>query len=176
MPTTSRAPARTWDIWVRFTHWTIAGIVAWNLFGPTDEMHRLVGYGAAMLVFLRIVWGFVGSQPARFATWWPARRHLAEYMRSLIAGKPIDHVSHNPLGALMALTLWLLIVALAFSGWLMRLDAFWGEDWPHDIHTFLSIALEACVCVHIIAAVVMSCWTGINLIGAMVTGRKRTKE
>jgi cytochrome b len=55
----------------------------------------------------------------------------------------------------------------------MRLDAFWGDDWPHELHTYLSIALQVCVCVHIFAAVVMSIWTRDNLIGAMLSGFKR---
>lgn len=52
----------------------------------------------------------------------------------------------------------------------MRLDAFWGEDWPQEIHTWLSVALEVCVCVHVAAAVLMSVWTRENLIGGNVDG------
>ncbi|MBN3762161.1 cytochrome b/b6 domain-containing protein [Burkholderia sp. Ac-20365] len=166
-------PVKTWDLCVRFTHWTVAGIVAWNLFGPTDQTHRVLGYVAAGLVAWRIVWGFIGTQYARFSAWWPTRSHLNDYVRSLAARRPLHHWSHNPLGGLMAIALWLLILALAVSGWLMRLDAFWGEDWPHDLHTLLSTALEVCVCIHIVAAVVMSFWTRDNLIVAMLTGFKR---
>jgi cytochrome b len=166
-------PVKTWDIWVRFTHWSVAGIVAWNLFGPTDQAHRVLGYVAAGLVASRIVWGFIGTTNARFAAWWPGRSHLTAYIRSLAAGKPHRHLSHNPLGGVMALALWLLILALATSGWLMRLDAFWGEDWPQDLHTYLSTALQVCVCAHVLAASVMSVWTRENLIGAMLTGFKR---
>lgn len=88
----------------------------------------------------------------------------------------MHHVSHNPHGGLMALMLWLLILALAISGWIMRLDAFWGEDWPQEVHTWLSLALEVCVCVHVAAAVLMSFWTRENLVGAMVTGCKCLAE
>ncbi len=172
MPSTSVVKVRIWDLWVRLTHWTIAGIVFWNLFGPTDRVHRILGYTAAGLVGLRVVWGFVGTQHARFSAWWPTSPRLVRYLRSLAAGKPFHHLSHNPLGALMAIALWLLVLALAFTGWLMRLDAFWGEDWPQDIHVWLSIALQVCVCIHIVAAIVMSVWTRENLIGAMLTGRK----
>lgn len=168
-------PVKTWDIWVRFTHWSVAGIVAWNLFGPTDPLHRILGYIAAGLVMSRIVWGFVGTTHARFSAWWPTPSHLKDYLRSLAAGKRQHHLSHNPLGGLMALMLWLLILALAASGWLMRIDAFWGEDWPHDLHTWLSIALQICVGVHILAAIVMSVWTRENLIGAMLIGVKRDR-
>ena len=166
-------PVKTWDIGVRFTHWTVAGIVGWNLFGPTDQLHRVLGYIAAGLVACRFGWGFVGTPCARFSAWWPTQARLKDYVRSLAAGAPHRHLSHNPLGGLMAIALWLLILALALSGWLMRLDAFWGEDWPHDLHTVLSIALEICVCVHVLAAIIMSMWTRDNLIGAMLTGFRR---
>jgi cytochrome b len=165
---------KTWDLWVRLTHWIVAGIVAFNLFGPTDATHRVLGYIATGLVGLRIVWGFVGTQYARFSAWWPTSAHLIAYVRSLARGRPMHHLSHNPLGASMAIALWLLVLALGVSGWLMRLDAFWGEDWPQELHTILSIALEVCICVHIAAAIVMSVWTRENLIGSMLTGFKRS--
>jgi cytochrome b len=164
---------KVWDGFVRLTHWTVAGIVLWNLFGPTDSTHRVLGYVAAGLVVARIAWGFVGSRHARFAQWWPTASHLIEYLRSLAKGKPMRHVSHNPLGGLMALVLWFLILALGVSGWIMRLDAFWGEDWPQELHASLAVAVEACVCVHVAAAVLMSLWTRENLIRAMVTGNKK---
>ncbi|KIG02766.1 cytochrome B561 [Caballeronia concitans] len=167
---------KTWDIWVRLTHWTVAGIVVWNLFGPTDATHRLLGYVAAGLVIARIVWGFVGSANARFSAWWPTPARLRTYVRSLAAGRPEHHRSHNPLGGLMALFLWFLILALGVSGWLMRLDAFWGEDWPQEIHTWLSLIIEVCVCVHVAAAVLMTLWTREGLIRAMVTGYKRGEK
>jgi cytochrome b len=164
---------KVWDVWVRLTHWTVAGIVLFNLFGPTDALHRWLGYAAAALVAVRVVWGFVGSRHARFSAWWPTFAHLRDYLRSLAAGKPMHHLSHNPLGGAMALLLWFLILALAVSGWVMRTDAFWGEDWPQEIHTWLSYAVEVCVCVHVAAALLMSVWSRENLIGAMVTGYKR---
>jgi cytochrome b len=167
---------KVWDGFVRLTHWAVAGIVLWNLFGPTDSTHRLLGYIAAGLVVARIAWGFVGSRHARFSAWWPRFSHLVEYLRSLAKGKPMHHLSHNPLGGLMALLLWFLILALAVSGWIMRLDAFWGEDWPQEIHAWLSIAVEVCVCVHVAAAILMSLWTRENLIRAMVTGNKRVRK
>ncbi|QYD69855.1 cytochrome b/b6 domain-containing protein [Paraburkholderia edwinii] len=170
------ARIRIWDWWVRVTHWVIAGIVIWNLFGPTDPLHRKLGYAAAALVGVRIVWGMIGTRYARFSAWWPTRSRLLAYLRSLASGKPSRHLSHNPLGALMALMLWVLVIALALTGWLMRLDAFWGEDWPQEIHTLLAVALEVCVCVHIAATIVMSVWTRENLIAAMLTGYKRTDK
>jgi cytochrome b len=177
MPATPTPPAariKVWDLFVRLTHWAIAGIVVWDLFGPTDPLHRWLGYGAAALAALRIVWGFAGTRYARFSAWWPSWPHLKQYLHSLWRGQPGSHIAHNPLGALMAALLWALLFALAASGWLMRTDRFWGEDWPQALHVALSVALEVCVCVHIGAAIVMSLWTRENLIGAMFTGSKNS--
>ncbi|MGF6780461.1 cytochrome b/b6 domain-containing protein [Paraburkholderia sp. GAS334] len=136
-------------------------------------MHRVAGYVAVGLVASRIVWGVIGTPNARFSTWWPGRAELVAYLRALPAGKPIHPVSHNPLGALMIVALWSLVLALGLTGWMMRLDAFWGEDWLESTHSALATALEVCVCVHVAAAVAMCLYLRENLIGAMVTGIKR---
>jgi cytochrome b len=58
-----------WDLFVRAFHWLLAAvvIVAWF----TDEplwLHTWLGYSAAALVVLRVIWGFIGSREARFAS------------------------------------------------------------------------------------------------------------
>ena len=72
----------------------------------------------------------------------------------------------------MMLAMWTLILLLAVTGWLSRLDPFWGEDWPIDIHRWLSNTLLGLVAVHALVAIVASVAGKENLIGAMITGRK----
>jgi cytochrome b len=168
------AALKVWDIWVRLTHWAVAGIVMWNLFAEAGNyVHRVAGYVAVGLVASRVVWGVIGTRTARFSVWWPSAAQLLAYLRSLIARKTVHHVSHNPLGALMIAALWALVLSLGVTGWMMRLDAFWGDEGLENIHHFLASALEICVYVHIAAAIAMSVYLRENLIGAMVTGIKR---
>jgi cytochrome b len=69
--------------------------------------------------------------------------------------------------------MWALILGLGVTGWLSRLDAFWGEDWPIQLHGLLADALMALVILHVAAAMAMSVLHKENLIRAMITGRKR---
>lgn len=166
-----------WDRVVRITHWSVAALVLWDLFEDSGgPLHRKLGYAAAALVAVRLAWGFAGSVNARFATWWPRLSILRRYAASLGAGMPMKFASHNPIGALGMLAMWGLILALACTGWLSRLDAFWGEDWPRDLHAWLAYTLAALVAVHVSAAIVMSLLHKDNLILAMLTGRKRRQD
>ena len=163
-----------WDRVVRITHWSVAALVLWDLFEDSGgPLHRNLGYAAAALVAVRLAWGFAGSVNARFATWWPRLSILRRYVASLRAGIPMKFASHNPIGALGMLAMWGLILGLALTGWLSRLDAFWGEDWPRDLHTWLAYTLAALVAVHVSAAIVMSLLHKDNLVLAMLTGKKR---
>ncbi|WP_019450248.1 cytochrome b/b6 domain-containing protein [Cupriavidus sp. BIS7] len=164
---------RVWDVVVRFTHWSVAAIVLFDLIQDSgDRVHRTLGYIAAGLVLFRIVWGFIGSQHARFSTWLPRPAAVRDYSKALAAGRAPRYVSHTPLGAVGMLAMWALILSLAVTGWISRLDPFWGEDWPIDIHHWLANTLLAVVIVHVIAAIGMSIKGKENLIAAMITGRK----
>lgn len=165
---------RVWDLAVRFTHWSVAAIVFYDLVDDSgDPLHRWLGYVAAGLVVFRLLWGAVGSPHARFSAWLPRPSGVLAYGRALMQGRAPRFVSHTPLGAVMMLAMWTLILGLAVTGWMSRLDPFWGADWPIDIHRWMSNTLLALVVVHVAAAIAMSIKGRENLIAAMFTGRKR---
>ena len=59
---------RVWDPFIRWFHWFLAILfaAAWYTGGIWDDPHLVTGYGVAILVLARIVWGFAGSRYARF--------------------------------------------------------------------------------------------------------------
>jgi cytochrome b len=69
--------------------------------------------------------------------------------------------------------LWSLVLLLGVTGWMSRLDAFWGDDGIRDIHAGLARALLVAVAVHLSGVVAMSLRWRENLVAAMLTGRKR---
>jgi cytochrome b len=42
----------------------------------------------------------------------------------------------------MVWLLWSLVLALGVTGWMTRLDAFWGDETLHDVHAWLAHALS----------------------------------
>ncbi|RDK08350.1 cytochrome b/b6 domain-containing protein [Cupriavidus lacunae] len=168
-----RQSVQVWDPIVRLTHWGVAALVLWDLYEDSGgPLHRNLGYAAACLVLVRVAWGMVGSGAGNFREWLPRASGVVAYVKAAVAGHPPRFLGHNPLGALMMLVLWILILALAATGWMSRLDMFWGEDWPKDLHGVLAYLLLALVGMHVAAAILMSRLHKENLILSMVTGRK----
>jgi len=72
--------------------------------------------------------------------------------------------------------LWSLVLLLGVTGWMSRLDAFWGDDGIRHIHEWLADALLIAVAVHLSGIVAMSWRWRENLVAAMLSGRKRPVE
>ncbi len=163
-----------WDRFVRIFHWTLVLCVVSNFFVFDDgkDVHQWTGYLAVSLVVMRIIWGFVGTKHARFSDFFPTPSRLIRHIKALKSGIHEEHVGHNPLGALMMLTLITVVLCLGITGWMQTLDAFWGEEWLQNTHAFIADALIAFAFVHALAAILMGRLERTRLIRAMFTGRK----
>jgi len=174
-PSAGGGEVKVWDVVVRVFHWTVVlGCLA-NLFLLEDgeDAHEIVGYVVAAAVAVRIVWGFVGTHYARFAEFVPTPSRLGRYLAALARGREPRMLGHNPAGAVMMIVLMLLLVAVSVTGWMMGLDAFWGEEWLEDLHGGLANAILVLAALHAAAAIVESWRHRENLVWSMVTGRKR---
>ncbi|HEX5804762.1 MAG TPA: cytochrome b/b6 domain-containing protein [Macromonas sp.] len=165
---------KVWDPFVRLFHWSLVSCVVLNLWilEEGESAHELAGYIACGLVLARVVWGFVGTRYARFSDFFPTPRRVRAHVQALLQGEPHSSVGHNPLGALMMLALLALILGLGVTGWLQGTDAFWGEEWLEEVHEALANTLLLAAGVHAMAAIVMSRIERVNLVRAMVTGKK----
>ncbi|MHA1529460.1 MAG: cytochrome b/b6 domain-containing protein [Alphaproteobacteria bacterium] len=163
-----------WDIFVRATHWTVAGLVLAEL-SLLDEdwaVHRWAGYAVLGLVALRLVWGLIGSRHARFSAFTPSLQALRAHLAELLRGRHRLHLSHNPLGALMAYNLWAALVAVCLTGILMTTRTFWGVDWVGEVHEAIANWVAISVVLHV-AGVAFETWhSKVNLVQAMITGSK----
>jgi len=163
-----------WDRFVRTFHWTLVLCVLSNYFVMDDGkvIHQWTGYLAFSLVVMRIIWGFIGTKHARFSDFLPTPFRVIQHVKALKSGTHDEHVGHNPLGALMMLSLIAIVLGLGLTGWMQTLDAYWGEEWLQDIHELLANCLITFAALHATAAIVMGRIERTRLIKAMFTGRK----
>ena len=163
-----------WDPFVRLFHWSlVAGFAANALVVDKDsDLHQWIGYAVVVLVLARLLWGLVGTRYARFSSFPPSLSGAFGQLRETLSGIRNIHVGHTPLGALMIYNLLGSMLLIGFSGWLMTTDAYWGAEWPEELHAAVVNWAEISVVLHI-AAVLFESWrTRVNLPRAMVTGCK----
>lgn len=172
---------KVWDILVRVTHWTVAAGIIANLLFTEDgsDLHIYIGYTVVGLVVLRLLWGLVGTRYARFADFFPTPTRLKRHLLALSVRRVDEqHLGHNPLAAIMMLSLWAVIIGLGITGYLMESHIFshiqllGNKDLLEEIHELLANSLYLLVPLHIIAAIAMSYWQRQNLIKSMITGKK----
>lgn len=169
MPGKSGPAARypVWDWPTRLCHWgLVIGLFAQfasGLFGwlPMSS-HLWLGYGLLVVVLFRLIWGFVGSDSARFRQFLHGPAAVAAYLRSLGSRQPTRWPGHNPLGgwsslALLVLTLLQSITGLfstrrgEIEGPLVHLLSREAASWLDDLHGMLHWPLLLLVLVHIAA-------------------------
>jgi len=170
---------KVWDILVRVTHWTVAAGIIANLFFTEDgsELHEYVGYTVLGLVVVRLLWGLVGTRYARFTSFFPTPTRLKRHLSALSVRRVDEqHLGHNPLAALMMLSLWAVIIGLGITGYLMEAAIFSNIELLEEIHELLANSLYLLVPLHIIAAIAMSYWQRQNLIKSMITGKKTVTD
>ena len=167
-----------WGVGVRLLHWTLALLVVIELFNEAgaNPWHRYLGYAVAAAVVARLAYGLLRAGYADPRAMLSLAWRAPSYARDLRAGRSTRFVGHNPLGAVMALTIWTLVLFLGLTGWLLQLDAFWGEEWLQQTHTVAAYALGACALLHVGGVWLTSRVYRTNLAISMVTGRKELRE
>lgn len=172
------SPVRVWDVPVRVFHWLLAFCFAVAyLTAELDDwrlLHVTLGYTVAGLVLFRLVWGICGTRYARFSNFVRGPKAIANYLRSLLSGRPAHYTGHNPAGAVAIVLMLALALLLTTAGWLLYTERV-GE-WMEEVHETLANLMLMVVLVHIAAVLLSSRLHGENLARAMLTGMKAGHE
>ncbi|MEP3277770.1 MAG: cytochrome b/b6 domain-containing protein [Stappiaceae bacterium] len=165
-----------WDPFIRLFHWSVALLFILNFTVIEDgsALHDYVGYAVIALVSARLIWGFVGTRYARFDAFTPSRAQVVDHIGGLLKGEKGIHLSHNPLGALMVFNLLGALILLCFSGVAISQNVGAGSIAAliEGVHEFLANYVMFCVGLHVLGVFLDAGRTKVNLIGAMITGRK----
>lgn len=167
-----------WDPLVRLIHWSLALAILLNgtIVEEESTTHEWIGYFAVALVAIRLIWAMIGPKHARFSAFPPSPRRAFEHFRAILSGKRIVHLSHNPLGALMVYNIWLTVIALGITGYMMTTITFFGVDWVEEVHEAAFSWLLLSIFLHVAGVLFDTGRTGVNLVHAMICGRKSVPE
>lgn len=170
---TARKPV--FDVLVRLTHLAfITGVLAaWLTRHSRGSWHEWIGYAVLAALALRLLWGFVGTRHARFASFLRSPRVTIDYARRLWHGREPRYLGHNPLGAWMIVALLLTLLVICVSGWMFTTDRWFGYAWVIDTHEVATWVLFGLLPLHILGVLHASFKHRDNLIAAMIHGHKR---
>jgi cytochrome b len=149
VPSPTRRRILVWDLPVRLIHWSMAGtffaaFAIANLVSkrsPAFAMHMLIGLVLGFVVVLRILWGWVGSRPARFGSFAFGPAAVLRYVREAWARRDEPHAGHNPGASWVIFAMLLLPLGLVVTGLVHAFE---------DAHEVLAWSMLVVVGAHLI--------------------------
>jgi cytochrome b len=182
-------PQKVWDAPTRLFHWLIVGLVAaswWTAEEHIFDWHKASGLAIVGLLVFRIYWGFAGPETARFGHFIKGPRTVFSYAGSLFGSTHKLAFGHNPLGGLSVAAMLVALIAQVTlglfavdtdtgldSGPLSRFVSYEFADMAGDLHEDAFNILLILIGLHIAAILFYLVVKRANLIGPMITGRRR---
>jgi cytochrome b len=179
---------RVWDIPTRVFHWAVFVLLIVQLVtgyygGEWMRWHFASGYVVLTLVVFRVIWGFVGSTHARFASFIAGPAATMRFARRLFSRQAVPQVGHNPLGGWNVIVLIVVLALQTVSGLfandgagnegplasLVSLDASTRLSEFHDWNLKALLVLSG---LHVAAVLFHWLVKKENLVPSMFTGRK----
>jgi cytochrome b len=169
-----------WDLPVRLVHWLLAALIAfswWSVHHHHTDWHIWSGCAILTLLIFRLLWGFVGSSTARWASFVRGPASVAAHLRGKWNG-----IGHTPLGALSVVAIFLALAVQVglglisededgiYTGPLSSLVSIGTSDKARGIHALWFNVILALIALHV-AAIVYYRFRGRKLTGPMITGR-----
>lgn len=113
-----RPEVRVWDLFVRIFHWSLISFfaIAYISEGHPMWLHSWAGYIVAVLLVLRLVWGFVGPRHARFSDFVRGPAAVMADLRDHLKGSAKRYLGHNPAGGAMIVLLLISLTGTALTG------------------------------------------------------------
>ena len=178
---------QVWDGPVRLFHWGIVVLVFTSWLTQEEswmQAHFISGYSIAAALLFRFVWGFIGSDTARFSRF--LKNPLAAVIVLARFGRrePDTEIGHNAAGGWMVVVMLVLLVVQVGTGLCATDDVMtegpfselvgssWS-DWLSHIHDLTFLAIEVAVGLHVLAVLAHAVIKRHDIVRPMITGRKR---
>jgi cytochrome b len=183
---------RVWDPFVRIFHWGL--VLSFLLAYVTEEdilsIHTLAGYVVIGLLFLRIIWGFIGTRYAKFSEFAYAPSTIYQFLVETGKFRAPRYLGHNPAGGAMIFMLIASLLMTSISGLVVYgaaeqagplADMMSGfpmffSELSEEIHEFFANFTLLLVILHVGGVLLESLIHRENLVLSMITGRKRASN
>jgi cytochrome b len=180
-------PMRIWDLPIRLFHWLLVVLllVSWlTQWRNWMRLHMLCGLAILTLLLFRVLWGFIGSDTARFSHFLRSPVEAVRHLMRLTRREPDTEAGHNAAGGWSVVALLAILFVQVGTGLGANDDAIAegpiagivGKDWSNwlsHIHHLNFTVIEIAVVLHVLAIVAYRVLKGQNLLLPMVTGKKR---
>jgi len=178
-----------WDPLLRVFHWSL--VIFFLLAYITEDdwlsLHVQAGYAVSLLIGFRLLWGLVGTRQARFSSFIKPPAVIFSYLKKMLTFNVPHYLGHNPVAAVMVMSLLVSIVLVSFTGMVIiasggqgplavTLFSGWRGEWMEEVHEFFANFTLLLVFVHLAGVAVSSLLEGENLIRSMITGRKTNRD
>jgi len=162
---------KVWDPFVRLFHWSLLAFFAitWITADEWDRIHEIAGYAIAVLIGLRLVWGFIGPRYALFSNFVYGPSAVIAYVKDSVRLRAKRHLGHNPAGGAMIIALLLSLSVATGTGVMLIMDAFWEVEWVKDLHEGAANLTLGLVFLHLVGVFISSLLHRENLVRSMIT-------
>jgi len=180
---------KVWDLPLRLFHWLlVAGFfVAYLTENELLTVHVWAGYLVFVLLLFRLVWGFIGSDYARFSNFLCSPVKSVSYVKDVVALKANRYLGHNPAGAAMIMLLLVSLLMTSITGFavygadqgagpLANMAGSSNKELWEEVHEFFANFTLLLVFLHIAGVVVESLIHRENLAKAMWHGYKKAED
>ena len=181
---------RVWDAPIRLFHWAVVLLVCSSWVTQHEgwiDQHMRCGYAMTTLLLFLLIWGFAGSDTARFARFLKSPVAALHHLARVYRGEPDHEIGHNAAGGWMVLVMLGLLCVQAGTGLcandevsvegpLAQLVGPGNSDWLSHIHAVNFRLIEAAIVLHLLAILTYRVWCGHRLVTPMVTGNKRLPD
>lgn len=173
---------QAYDLPTRIFHWAFAGlfIIAFAIAKIMDDdsslysYHMLAGIFMSFLVFLRIIWGLLGSRYARFSSFRLSPTELINYFKSILSSKSKRYLGHNPASSYAAIIMFIFTIGLAVTGILMSKGI--NKHFFEEVHELCANGFMVMVIFHVVGVLYHQVKHQDGMIFSMLNGKKEEVE
>lgn len=167
-----------YDIPTRLFHWIFLGlfltafIIAKTIDdeSPIYSYHMIAGIILNFIVWLRVIWGLIGSKHARFSGFALNPIDLLNYFKGILTGDKKKWAGHNPASSWSALAFLIFALGLGVTGYLMTTGS--NKEDFEDIHEILANGFIIMAILHILGIIIHTLRHREMIALSMLDGKK----